>query len=154
MYFNGSLTLEGVGVGVPLISPSGDKLRYALQLHFRATNNIVEYKALLHGIWVAVELSARCLFVRGDSELVINEVMKELTCHDMKMEAYYMEVRKLEHEFDSIELHHVLQGDNEEVDSSMRLASSQKPLLFEDAPLIHLGEGKALALASATSTST
>jgi hypothetical protein len=34
MYFDGSLTLEGVGNGVLLISPSVDKLRYALQLHF------------------------------------------------------------------------------------------------------------------------
>jgi hypothetical protein len=30
MYFNGFLTLKGVGAGVLLISPSGDKLRYAL----------------------------------------------------------------------------------------------------------------------------
>ena len=72
MYFNGSLTLEGVGVGVPLISPSGDKLRYALQLHFRATNNVVEYEALLHGIRATVELDARCLFMWGYFELVIN----------------------------------------------------------------------------------
>ena len=58
MYFDGSLTLEGVGMGVLLISPSSDKLRYTLQLHLWATNNIVEYEALLHGIRVAVELGA------------------------------------------------------------------------------------------------
>ena len=63
MYFNGSLTLKGAGVGVLLMSPSSDKLRYALQLHFRATNNIAEYNALLHGIWVATELGARCLLI-------------------------------------------------------------------------------------------
>ena len=68
MYFNGSLTLKGAGVGVLLISPSGDKLRYALQLHFWATNNIVEYKALLHGIRATIELGARCLFIQGDSK--------------------------------------------------------------------------------------
>jgi hypothetical protein len=34
--------------------------------------------------------------------------MKESTWHDMKIEAYCMEVRKLEEKFDSIELHHVL----------------------------------------------
>ena len=50
MYFNGSLTLEGVGTGVLLISPSADKLRYALHLHFQATNNVAEYEALLHDI--------------------------------------------------------------------------------------------------------
>ena len=30
MYFNCSLTLEGAGMGVLLISPYGEKLRYAL----------------------------------------------------------------------------------------------------------------------------
>jgi ribonuclease HI len=54
-------------VGVLLISPSGDKLRYALQLHFWATNNVAEYDALLHGIRVAIERGAWCLFVQGDS---------------------------------------------------------------------------------------
>jgi ribonuclease HI len=63
MYFDGSLTLEEVGAGVLLISPSGDKLRYALQLHFWATDNVVEYEALLHGIRVVVELGTRCLFM-------------------------------------------------------------------------------------------
>jgi hypothetical protein len=57
--------LEGAGVGVLLISPSGDKLRYALQLHFWATNNVAEYDALLHGIRVAIERGARCLFGVG-----------------------------------------------------------------------------------------
>jgi len=63
MYFDGSLTLEGVGAGVLLISPSSNKLRYALQLHFRATNNVVEYEVLLHGIWAVVKLGTRCLFI-------------------------------------------------------------------------------------------
>ena len=72
MYFDSSLNFEGVGAGVLFMPPSGKKLRYALQLHFWATNNVIEYEALLHDIWVAVELDARCLFVRGDSKLVIN----------------------------------------------------------------------------------
>jgi ribonuclease HI len=92
MYFDGSLTLEGAGAGVLLMSPSGDKLRYALQLHFWATNNVTEYEALLHGIRAVVELGVWCLFIRGDSELVINQVMKESAYHDARMEAYYVEV--------------------------------------------------------------
>jgi hypothetical protein len=33
MYFNGSLNLEGAGVGVLFISPQGDHLKYVLQIH-------------------------------------------------------------------------------------------------------------------------
>ena len=39
MYFDGSKNYEGSGAGVVLISPSGDKLRYVLQIHFTSTNN-------------------------------------------------------------------------------------------------------------------
>ena len=53
--------------------------------------------------------------------------MKELTCHDVRMEAYYAEVQNLEDKFDGIELHHVLQRDNEEANFLARLASSRKP---------------------------
>jgi hypothetical protein len=32
MYFDGSLNLEGAGVGVLLISPMGEQLKYVLQI--------------------------------------------------------------------------------------------------------------------------
>jgi hypothetical protein len=35
MYFNGFYTLKGVGVGVVLIPPEGDILKYAIQLEFQ-----------------------------------------------------------------------------------------------------------------------
>ena len=57
---------------------------------------------------MAIELDAWCLFVRGDFELLINQVMNESTCHDVRMEAFCAEVQKLEDKFDGIELHHVL----------------------------------------------
>ena len=68
-------------------------------------------------------LGACHLFVWGDSKLVINQVMRELTCWNVRMEAYYAEVQKLEDKFDGIELHHVLRRDNEEADALAKLAS-------------------------------
>jgi hypothetical protein len=38
MYFDGSLNLEGAGVGVLFISPKGDHLKYILQIHYKASN--------------------------------------------------------------------------------------------------------------------
>jgi hypothetical protein len=43
-YFDGSYTLKGAGAGVVLIPPVGDVLKYAIQLEFSATNNIIEYE--------------------------------------------------------------------------------------------------------------
>jgi hypothetical protein len=57
MYFDGSYTLKGAEAGVVLIPPEGDVLKYAIQLEFPATNNIVEYKGLVNGLWLAKDLS-------------------------------------------------------------------------------------------------
>jgi hypothetical protein len=49
MYLNGSYTLKGVGAGIVIIPPKGDILKYAIQLEFPGTNNIVEYEGLVFG---------------------------------------------------------------------------------------------------------
>ena len=72
MYFDGSLNLDGAGVGVYFISSLGDKLHYVLRLHFRASNNIAEYEVALHGLHIAIELDVKCLQVYGNSALIIN----------------------------------------------------------------------------------
>jgi ribonuclease HI len=51
MYFNGLKRIHGAGVGVVLISPQGDKLKYVLRMSIsQASNNEAEYEALLHGM--------------------------------------------------------------------------------------------------------
>lgn len=75
---------------------------------FLASNNVVEYEALINGLRIAIELSAMRLYVRGDSELVVvDQVMKESSYKSLFMVAYCQEVRKLEDKFRGIELHHV-----------------------------------------------
>jgi hypothetical protein len=54
MYFDDSKRIQGVGAGVVLISPQGDKLKYVLRMSFlQASNNKAEYEALLHGMKMA-----------------------------------------------------------------------------------------------------
>jgi ribonuclease HI len=124
MYFNGSLMLQGVGV--VLVSPNGNRMRYVLHSNFEgATNNIADYEALLHGLRTAVTHGVRRLVALGDSKLVIRQVMKTSTCCDHKMEAYCAEVRKLEAKFDGLELCHIPQRDNEKADSLARIGSTR-----------------------------
>ena len=56
MYFNGSVMAPGSGAGVVSISPDGSRLRYAIRLHFSASNNTVEYEALINGLCITIEL--------------------------------------------------------------------------------------------------
>ena len=66
---------------------------------FLASNNVTEYEALINGLRIAIELGATRLYVRVDSELVIDQVMKESSCKSPLMTAYCQEVRKLEDKF-------------------------------------------------------
>ena len=106
MYFYGSLMKTRAGAGLLFVSPLGVHVRYVIRLHFAASNNVAEYEALVNGLRVAIELGVRCLDVRGDSQLVIDQVM-ESSCHDPKMEAYCKEVRCLKDKFDGLELNHI-----------------------------------------------
>jgi ribonuclease HI len=87
MFFDGSLMKTGAGAGLLFISPLGKHLRYVLRLHFPASNNVAEYEALVNGLQIAIELGVRRLDARGDSQLVIDQVMKNSHCRDPKMEA-------------------------------------------------------------------
>ena len=88
MYFDGSLMKKGVGAGLVFVSPLEVRMRYMVRLHFPSSNNVAEYEALISGLRITIELGIRCLNVRGDSQLVIDQVMKESSCHDAKMAAY------------------------------------------------------------------
>jgi hypothetical protein len=96
MFFDRSLMKTGAGAGLLFISPLGKHLRYVLRLHFLASNNVAEYEALVNGLRIAIELGVRRLDARGDSQLIIDQVMKNSHYHDPKMEAYCDEVRRLE----------------------------------------------------------
>jgi hypothetical protein len=54
----------------------GVYFHYIIRLRFIASNNVAEYKALVNGLHITIELRVRRLNVRGDSQLVINQVMK------------------------------------------------------------------------------
>nr|AAK50597.1 putative gag-pol precursor [Oryza sativa Japonica Group] len=93
-----------------------------------ATNNMAEYEGLLAGLRAAARMGIRHLLVLGDSQLVVNQVPKEYQCTDQQMEAYVREVRRMERNFDGLELRHVPQRDNTVADELSRVASARAPL--------------------------
>jgi ribonuclease HI len=148
MYFNGSLMKTGAGAGLLFISPLEKHVRYVLRLHFSASNNMAEYEALVNGLRITVELGVRRLDARGDSQLVIDQVMKNSHCRDPKMKAYCDEVRCLEDKFYGLELNHIARRYNEIADELAKIASArtmvpsniftrdiyQPSVKFDDAP--------------------
>jgi ribonuclease HI len=128
MYFDGSVMKEGAGVGLVFILPLGVRMEYMVRLHFPASNNAAEYEALINGLQIAVELGFKHLEIKGDSELVVGQVIKDKNCVDPKMAAYCQAVRDLEGKFHILELHHVLRDYNKAVDVLAKDASSQSPV--------------------------
>jgi ribonuclease HI len=126
MYFDGSVMKEEAGVGLVFISPLGVRMECMMRLHFPASNNTTEYEALINGLWIAVELGIKHLEIRGDSELVVEQVMKDKNCVDPKMAAYDQVVRDLEGKFHGLELHHVLRDYNKAADVLAKAASSRR----------------------------
>jgi ribonuclease HI len=125
MFFDGSLMKTGAGAGLLFISPLGKHLRYVLRLHFPVSNNVAEYEALVNGLRIAIELGVRCLDARGDSQLFIDQIMKNSHCRDPKMEACCDEVRRLEDKFYGLELNHIARRYNETADELARIASGR-----------------------------
>jgi len=125
MYFDGSLMKTGAGAGLLFISPLGVHMRYVIRTHFAASNNVMEYEALVNGLKITIELGVRRLDVRGDSQLVTDQVMKASNCHDPKMEAYCKEVRRLEDKFHGLELVHIARRYNEAADELAKIPSTR-----------------------------
>src|SRR5438128_2698246 len=128
MYFDDSLMIEGAGAGIMLISPTGERVKYVLQIYFPASNNAAEYEALLHGLRIAISLGIRRLAVHGDSQLIVNQVQKEYSCTSTKMSAYYQEVRKPEGTFEGLDLTHILRNDNNKADELAKMGSKRTPI--------------------------
>ncbi|GKV10424.1 hypothetical protein SLEP1_g21788 [Rubroshorea leprosula] len=72
LYVDGASSSKGSGVGALLIGPDGYRSEHALKFNFNATNNMVEYEALLLGLQLALELKVMAIRVYSDSQLVVN----------------------------------------------------------------------------------
>src|SRR3954464_9101129 len=139
MYFDGAFSRHGAGAGAVLVSPTQDKLYYAVQLCFqhgeKVSNNIAEYEDRIAGLRAAISLGVKRLIIKGDSQLLVNFSNKVYEPRDEHMEAYLAEVRRMEKQFWGLELKHVPRGTNQEADDIARRASRrlpQEPGIFEE----------------------
>jgi hypothetical protein len=71
LHFDGSKMHGGLGAGIVLTSPKGDRLEYVLQIHFKASKNVAEYEAVIHGHKMANEIGIPRILCFGDSNLVM-----------------------------------------------------------------------------------
>jgi ribonuclease HI len=128
MNFDGSKMLEGLGADVIFSSPKGDKLLYVLQIHFRASNNVTEYEALVHGLKLAKEIGIRRILCFGDSDLVVHQVSGEWDANDANMTSYRFYIQQLYGFFKGCEFHHVPRANNNEADRLSNIGSTKQEI--------------------------
>ena len=107
MHFDGSKVKEGLGACVVLTSPKRDQLKYVLQIHFAASNNVAEYEALVHGLKLAKEVGIRRIECYGDSDLVVQQASGNWDALDANMASYRFHVQLISGYFDGCEFHHI-----------------------------------------------
>ena len=74
LFFDGSSSREGSGVGVVLISPTYQVISLSYKLEFETINNIAEFEALILGLKVTIEMGVNQISMFGDSKLIIQHV--------------------------------------------------------------------------------
>src|ERR1044072_689010 len=117
MFFDGSKIQQGAGAGVVLVSPKGTKLRYVLHINFsHASNNEAEYEALLHGMRMDKTCGATRLAIYGDSNLVVQQAMRDYDAVADNMAAYQKLYNTMEGSFDGCELNYISRANNTEAD--------------------------------------
>ena len=71
-----------------LKSPLGHIFRFSYRLEFEATNNVVEYEALLLGLELAKALRVNLLSIKGDFDLVVMKIKNKFTCKNQRLKNY------------------------------------------------------------------
>ena len=74
VFMDDASSAMGVGVEIDIITPEGIRLEYSFRLGFRASNNEIEYEALLVGLRAVLGMGARKVEIHSDSRLVVSQV--------------------------------------------------------------------------------
>lgn len=82
-----------------------------------ATNNVAEYRAMLHGIERAKALGATELELVGDSELVVRQVVGDYRVKEETLRGLHAQVMAALEGFERWSIRHVRREDNELADS-------------------------------------
>jgi len=92
----------------------------------RATNNVAEYQALVHGLRWAFEQGARRVKVFSDSELLVRQMGGAYRVKNPGLLALHREARELRGRFEHTSIAHVPRERNREADRLANLALDER----------------------------
>ena len=128
IHVDGSSTQHAGGIGVVLQSPEGDKLTYKVRLQYQATNNEVEYEALLKSLELAKSIEAESVLILGDSQLVMSQVNGTCEAKEERMKKYLEKVLQLVKKFKEATFVQIPREENMDADALAKAASANQPM--------------------------
>lgn len=114
------------GIGIVLRAEDGTPLVTLGKYIGRATNNVAEYRALITGLQKAMELGAKKIIIRGDSELIIRQMNGTYRVKNADMKQLWDEAQRLYRQFDEARIEHNYREKNELADRLANLAMDRK----------------------------
>ncbi|XP_025628107.1 uncharacterized protein [Arachis hypogaea] len=126
LYFDGSRHKGGVGIGILIISPSGEPSKFLFELNYSCSNNEAEYEALIMGLELLLERGVKNVKIFRDSQLVVRQVSLEYRCVSENLRKYFNVATELLSKFDNIIVRHVPKELNQEANELAQITSRYK----------------------------
>lgn len=111
------------GVGVVLISPTGEKIKLALKLSFWASNNEAEYESVLAGMRAARSAGASRVKIYSDSQLVMQQVQGSYETREKMMVRYLKAMQQLAEGFQDWRVEQIPREENSEAKALAKMAT-------------------------------
>ena len=92
----------------------------------RATNNVAEYNGLVNGLARAKALTADCVEIRSDSELLVKQMRGEYRVRNAALRELYQEASTLCRKFSEVTFTHVRREGNKDADRLANMAMDAK----------------------------
>ncbi|GAA0163841.1 hypothetical protein LIER_19614 [Lithospermum erythrorhizon] len=115
---------KGSGAGILIRGPDKVVMEYAWRSTFPTTNNEAEYEALFAGLAIVKSLENTCIWVKGDSKLIMDQVRGVCGARHEPLVKYHARAVQLAKEFEQVVFEHIPRAQNEEADHVSRLATT------------------------------
>ncbi|XP_075074752.1 uncharacterized protein LOC142162312 [Nicotiana tabacum] len=124
IFFDGSAHRNDAGSGVVLISLERQVFPFSFGLGETCSNNAAEYKDLIVGLEMALEIKILQLEIFDDSKLIINQLLESYKVKDEYLLPFQEYAFGLLKKFDRVFLNHVLREENHKDDVLANLATT------------------------------
>lgn len=114
------------GFGIHVTTPEGTTVASLYGYLGRATNNVAEYQALLHGLRFALERGAREIEVYSDSELLVRQLAGRYRVKNPGLQPLFRQAGELLARFARSRVSHVPRERNREADALANRAVDER----------------------------